>query len=183
MEQWLLCISGILVWLSDSSEQRLSSRITARVNVKKTEELYRQIERHTRDNAASLNFAKVLNEIVPDCKYYFGALGIDPLGFQDLSIESVKAEKQQMICSGYYPLILENEEELMKIISVNDEHDDDFEEISTDLGFEISFDTWNNHIALSFVKIVPWLLTPALIKGKYENKDSIPEVDIDSFGI
>lgn len=152
--------------------------LQAIVNVEKTADLYKVLNRHGWDDAAAFNFAKALKETEPAAVGYFGTLGIDPFAFQDLFAESVNVRELMIEYSGYYPFVAENEKELLSALNMRNERDDLHEMISTDFGFDINFAVWDGHVSLSFANIMPWLLTFELIKDKYENRNRIPEIDI-----
>lgn len=152
--------------------------LQAIVNVEKTADLYKLLNRYGWDSAASFNFAKALKEIEPAAVGYFGTLGIDPFAFQDLFVESVDAKERMIEYSGYYPIVTENETELLSALNMRNDQEDLYEAIITDFGFDISFAIWDGHVSLFFSNSMPWLLTPDLIKGKYENRNRVPEIDI-----
>lgn len=152
--------------------------LLAIVNVEKTADLYKLLNRHGWDNAAAFNFSKALKEIEPAAVGYFGALGIDPFAFQDLSAESVNIRDQMIDYSGYYPFAAENEKELLSALNMRNEREELYEAISTDFGFDISFAIHNGHVALFFANSMPWILTANLISDKYENRNRVPNIDI-----
>lgn len=152
--------------------------LQAIVNIEKTVDLYKLLNRHGWDKTVSFNFAKALKEIEPTVAGYFGTLGIDPYAFQGLFAGGVDAEKRMIEYNGYYPIVTENETELLSALNRRDEREDLYEAISTDFGFDISFAIWDGHVSLSFSSVMPWLLTHDLIKGKYENWNRVPEIDI-----
>lgn len=152
--------------------------LQAIVNVEKTADLYKVLNRHGWDNAAAFNFAKSLKEIEPAAIEYFGTLGIDPYAFQDLFAESVNVREQMIEYSGYYPLVAENEKELLSALNERNGREELYEEINTDFGFDVSFEIQDGRVALFFANRMPWKLSTALIKGKYENWNKVPEIDI-----
>lgn len=157
--------------------------LQAIIDVEKTANLYKVLNRHAWDNAATFNFAKTLTEIEPAVVGYFGTLGIDPYAFQDLFAEGVNAREQMIEYSGYYPFVATNEKELLSALDERDEREDLYEVIRADFGFDISFVMWNGHVSLFFSNVMPWLLTPELIKGKYINWDRIPEMDVKALSL
>lgn len=154
--------------------------ISAQLDVEGTRRAYESLEDHGRDSSATFNFIRNIKTREKAITEYFGALGINPYFFQDLHAESVNAAQQTIMYCGFYPMEAFNQDEILAIIDRRDEQEDCSEMISTEFGFELAFERWNDQLALYFEVNLPWMLMPAIEKGKYDNQTVLPVIEVGS---
>lgn len=152
--------------------------ISALVDAEGTRNAYKSLENHGRDNSATFNYIRNIKMREKAIKEFFGVFGIDPYLFQDLHAESVNAAQQTVMYCGFYPLEAFNQNEILAIIDRRDEQEDFSDAISTEFGYELAFENWNDQLALCFEVNFPWMLMPAIEKGKYDNQTKLPQIDI-----
>lgn len=152
--------------------------ISALIDTEGTRKAYKSLENHGRDNSATFNFIQNMKARETAVRELFGAFGIDPYLFQNLHAESVNAAQQTVMYCGFYPLEAFNKDEILEIIDRRDEQESYSETTSTEIGFELAFENWNDQLAFYFEVNLPWLLTPEIAKGKYDNQTTLPEIDV-----
>lgn len=153
-------------------------RICVSVDVPRTEKLYRTLEQHLRDGSAAINFARNTKLRGEALQNYFAPLGVDPFSFQDLQVEGINAQMQTVFYCGYYPLETENAKDILSVLRENTEKDILPDVIQTDFGYELSFENWNDLVAICFSAELPWLFSKPIEMSRYENQVRLPVLDL-----
>lgn len=157
--------------------------VSAQVETERTKSLYMGLEDRGKESIVAFNYAKNIKMREAAIREFFDAWGIDPYRCQGLHVESVNAKQQMVAYCGFFPICASNEKEILKTIDLMNEQEVFLETLNTDFGFDLTFNRWENHLALYFEANLPWLLTPAIEKTKYENKAIIPDIDMKTLSL
>lgn len=145
-----------------------------RINVDKTRELYVQLECFSEESSASLNFQRNMfmrKEWIEEC---LAPMGIEIMKYQDIHVISINQPTQSVTYCGYYPVCLDNFEDMNFDTGTDEECTDLYRTV---FGFEFSLEMIRDQTALFFWAELPWMYMPPIPRSRYENKAFLPEVN------